>query len=134
LQIEFQARVVQLVESSDKPNVETAVVTPDIRNRFLSRREEALLLIDIPPVRRNPEGLQYLVEEDRRRYKLDELKTGNWEKSSLWNELQQNSRGTLAKVRVFCDPEFSEFLSSYVTHNQIEVELQNALKKMEAEG
>ncbi len=134
LQIEFQARIVNLIERTDRPNIETAVVTPDVRNRFLSRREEALLLIDIPPVRKNPEGLQYLAEEDRRRYKLDELKTGNWEKSSLWNELQQNSRGTLAKVRVFSDPEFSEFLTSYVTHSQIEAELQSALKKMESEG
>jgi serine/threonine protein kinase len=134
LQIEFQRRIISRVEQTDKPNVETAVVTADAKNKFLVSRAEPLLLIDIPPVRSNQEGLEYLAEEDRRRYKIDELKTGNFEKSTLWNELQQNSRGSLAKVRVFCDPEFSEFLTSYLTHTQIETELEKALSKIDTDA
>jgi hypothetical protein len=133
LQSEFQNRIISLVEQTDKPNVVSAVVTPDVRNKFLARRAEPLLLIDIPPVRKKQEGLEYLIEEDRRRYKVDELKTGHFEKSSLWTELQHDSRGTLAKIRVFCDPEFSEFLTSYLTHTQIEVQLQKALDKVDTE-
>ncbi len=131
LQIEFQSRIISLIEHSDNPSIDTAVVTPDIRSRFLAHRDEPLLLVDIPPVRKSQEGLEYLAEEDRRRYKVDELKTGNFEKSNLWNELQQNSRSSLAKLRVFCDPEFSEFLTSYLTHAQIEAELEKSLKKVD---
>jgi hypothetical protein len=134
LQIEFQSRIISLVENTLTPSVATVVITPDIRNKFLASRDKPLLLIDVPAVRRNPQGLEYLVEEDRRRYKVDELKTGNWEKSSLWGELQQNSRGTLGKIRVFCDPEFSEFLSAYLTHSQIEIELEQALKKVDTDA
>jgi hypothetical protein len=133
LQIEFQSRIISLVEQTNNPSVETSVITPDLRNRFLANRDEPLLLVDIPPVRKNQEGLEYLAEEDRRRYKVDELKTGNFEKSTLWNELQQNSRGTLAKVRVFCDPEFSEFLGAYLSHMQIEAELEKSLKKIDTD-
>lgn len=133
LQIEFQSRIISLVEQTNKPSIETAIITPDLRNAFLANRDEPLLLIDIPPVRKDQEGLEYLVEEDRRRYKVDELKTGNFEKSSLWNELQHSSRGTLAKVRVFCDPEFSEFLAAYLTHTQIEAELEKSLKKIDTD-
>jgi len=133
LQVEFQSRIVSLVERTDKPSVETVVVTPDIRNKFLAHRSAPLLLIDIPPVRKSPEGLEFLVEEDRRRYKVDEIKTGSLEKSRLWSELQLNSKGSLAKVRIFCDAEFSEFLTSYLTHTQIQGELDKALKRLEAE-
>ena len=133
LEIEFQARIISLVEQNENSSVETVVVTPDVRNRFLANRDEPMLLIDIPPVRRNQMGLEYLVEEDRRRYKVDEVRTGNFEKSALWGELQQNSKGTLAKVRVFCDPEFSEFLISYLTHTQIEAALQKSLEKVDTD-
>jgi hypothetical protein len=133
LQIDFQSRIISLVEQTDKPSIDTTIVTADLRNKFLTNRSEPLLLIDIPPVRKNEEGLEYIVEEDRRRYKVDELKTGNFEKSDLWNELQQTSKGTLAKVRVFCDPEFSEFLTAYLTHTQIEAELEKSLRKIDTD-
>jgi HD superfamily phosphohydrolase len=135
LQRAFQERIVELVETPPETPPQTAVITPDARNHFLAEgRDKALLLIDIPPERKGSDiPLEFIVEEDRRRVKSDEMRTGNLEQSILWKALHESFQVSIGKLRVFCHPDHAEFLTAYLSRPTIENALSSALNKVEAE-
>ena len=135
LQEVFQQRIVELVESPPEPPPHTAVITPDARNSFIVEgRSKALLLIDIPPERKGSDTpLEFVIEEDRRRVKSDEMRTGTLEQSILWKALQESFQESIGKLRVFCHPDHAEFLSAYLSRPVIENALSHALDKVETE-
>jgi hypothetical protein len=90
-----------------------------------------LLLVDIPPDAKQSTPLEFLIEEDRRKYKIDEIRIGNLEASVVWRELQKNFRDSVGKMRVFCHPDHIDFLGSYLSRSEIENALDNALRTVE---
>ena len=134
LQRNFQERIVELVEAPPEPVPETSVITPDSRNKFIVEgREKAILLVDFPPERISDTPLEFVVEEDRRRYKVDELRTGSLEQSVVWNALQANFHESIGKLRVFCHPDHVSFLSAFLSRQAIENALSDALHRTEAD-
>jgi hypothetical protein len=135
LQESLQDRIVTLGEQPREPNVQRAIITDDNRSRFLSEAQtEVVVLVDIPP--ESPAGdaiLEFLVEEDRRRYKVDEVKTGTLEHSVVWRELRKNFRQSIGKMRVFAHPDHNDFLSAYLSRSDIEGALDGALRKVDGE-
>lgn len=77
--------------------------------------------------------LEFLVEEDRRRYKVDEVRTGSLEESIVWQGLQKNFRESIGKVRVFAHPEYRNFLNAYLSRTEIETAVDGALRKVDSE-
>jgi hypothetical protein len=130
LQTIFQEKIVELIETPPEVPPHTDVITDDAKNRFiLNGKKKVILLIDLPPVRKGTDiPLRYLVEEDRRRIKIDEMQVGTLEPSVVWNALQQNFQESIGKLRVFCHPDHNEFLSAYLSRRIIEDALSNALE------
>jgi hypothetical protein len=134
LQEKFQEQVKDEVEK--KPAAEwpqNAAVSQEAYDRFIAAVEkEVILLVDIPADRRGSETpLEFIIEEDRRRVKIDQLKTGNREASVVWKALQDSFQESIGKLRVFCHPDHDEFLTSFLGRNKIEDALSRALKKVE---
>jgi len=129
LQERFQQRVVDLVGTNPNPSHQTSVVSADAKNKFLSEAgDKILLLVDVPPEKEGSDTeLEYLREEDRRRYKVDEVETGSLEESQVWTQLKNNAQQSIAKVRIFCHPEHHEFLQNYIDHEQMKGELVKAI-------
>lgn len=129
LQKEFQARIVRRVEERLAPSAETMVVTPDARNGFIARgHEQPILLVDFPPEKKGTKtALEYIVEEDRRRYKIDEMRTGSLEQSIVWKGLQDSFHESIGKLRIFCHPDHAEFVSAYLSRQEFEAALREAL-------
>ena len=138
LQQKFQRRIVEIVENPNTPHPLSQAITSDARNKFLVDGRDitkAVLLIDFPPEKRASDiPLEFLVEEDRRRFKSDEIKTGSLEKSVIWGAIQNAFHESIAKLRVFSHPDHSEFLSAFLSRKTIESAISNALKEVEREG
>ena len=130
LQVEFQKEVLDRVEKPVEEPIHTAVLTPDARNEFIkAARERVLVLVDVPPDGgRSDLELEYLIEEDRRRYKIDQMKTGSLGHSQVWTVLQDKFTESIGKVRVFCHPDYHEFLSAYMPRERLRDALRAALK------
>lgn len=130
LQTIFQEKIVGLVETPPEAPPHTDVITDDAKNRFITDgKRKVVLLIDLPPVRKGTDiPLRYLVEEDRRRIKIDEMQVGTFEPSVVWNALQENFQESIGKLRVFCHPDHNEFLTAYLSRRIIEDALSNALE------
>jgi HD superfamily phosphohydrolase len=135
LQQNFQQRIVSFVSNNATGTQQSAVITPDNRNKFIAEGgTKILLLLDIPPEKEGSNTeLEYLREEDRRRYKLDEVDTGSLEESQVWAQLKNNAHQSIAKVRIFCHPDHSEFVSAYLDHDQMKSELNEVLAETIAE-
>jgi HD superfamily phosphohydrolase len=130
LQRIFQEKIIELVENPPgEPIPQTDVITPDAKNNFIADgRESAILLIDLPPVRPSSKSpLMYLIEEDRRRIKIDENQVGTLEASLVWEALQGNFQESIGKLRVFCHPKHHDFLSAFLSRRVIEGALSSAL-------
>lgn len=130
LQKTFQENVIALIENPPgEPIPETDVITPTAKNNFIADgRESVILLIDLPPVRPSSKSpLMYLIEEDRRRIKIDENQVGTLEASLVWEALQGNFQESIGKLRVFCHPTHHEFLSAFLSRRVIERALNGAL-------
>jgi hypothetical protein len=92
------------------------------------------VLLDFPPERRGSETpLEYIIEEDRRRYKTDEIRTGSLEQSVVWNALAESFHESIGKVRVFCHPDHAEFLTAFLKRSEIESMLAHALHQADTE-
>jgi HD superfamily phosphohydrolase len=135
LQQEFQKEIVAMVQNPPEPAPESVVITPDIRNRFLATADVMpVLLVDFPPERRGSEiPLEYIVEEDRRRVKQDEMRVGSLEQSVVWNALQKSSHESIGKLRVYCHPDFSDYVGALLTRSAIESALSTAVTRVEAD-
>jgi HD superfamily phosphohydrolase len=131
LQRLFQEKIIALVENPPptEPIPQTDVITPDAKNHFIADgRGSPILLIDLPPVRPSSKApLMYLIEEDRRRIKIDENQVGTLESSLVWEALQGNFQESIGKLRVFCHPTHHEFLSAFLSRRVIEGALSSAL-------
>jgi HD superfamily phosphohydrolase len=127
----FQDHVREAVANAEGPDVETSVITDDARNSFLAEAESSVvLLVDFPVEQSKKEGqLEYVMEEDRRRSKANDMQVGNLEESVVWKSLRQNFHYSIGKLRVFCDPTHAEFLSAYLSREEMEAALRMALKK-----
>jgi hypothetical protein len=136
LQANFQQRITASVSENPNPSHQTSVVSADARNKFISDAvNKVLVLVDVPPEREGSDTeLEYLREEDRRRYKVDEVETGSLEESVVWAQLKNNAQQSIAKVRIFCHPEHHEFLSNYLDHEQIRGQLDKALADTTSEA
>lgn len=132
LQRIFQDEIIKLVENPPgEPLPETDVITPDAKNNFIADGKQAvILLIDLPPVRKESDSpLMYLIEEDRRRIKIDENRVGTIEGSVVWKALQSKFQESIGKLRVFCHPDHYQFLTAYLSRQVIEGALSKALAK-----
>jgi HD superfamily phosphohydrolase len=125
----FQDRVRRLIEQPDNPSPESATITPDTRNRFLADcAATPVLLIDVPGQRTSDNKLEYVIEEDRRRSKTDEMRTGSCEQSLVWKALHDHFHQSIGKVRVFAHPDYSAFVSACLSRQVLEECLSGALK------
>ena len=133
LQRNFQRRIGELVDSPPEPPAVSAVVTADARNGFLAGgQRETLVLVDLPKQSRRPErSVEYLVEEDRRRFKVDEIRTESLEESVVWKTLQEHLHSSIGKLRVFCHPQHHEFLGAYLSRETLADALGHALTMTE---
>lgn len=130
-QRDFQARIVEQVEQRPESDAPTSLVVADARNAFLAaaERDDVLLLVDCPPERAGSKGsLEFVQEEDRRRAKVEELPLDTLERSPVWESLRQALSSSLSKVRVYCHPDHSRFLSAHLSRSDIEVGLDRALR------
>jgi len=130
LQTIFQEKIVSLVENPPSEEIPlTDVITPDAKNNFIADGKEfIILLIDLPPVRQSSDvPLMYLIEEDRRRIKIDENQVGTVEESVVWDALQMKFQESIGKLRVFCHPDHYRFLSAYLSRAVIESALSSSL-------
>jgi HD superfamily phosphohydrolase len=131
LQREFQKRVRGLLDKPHSELPQSAVLTSDAHVKCLNALadDRVALLVDFPPERRGSETeLEYIVEGDRRRTKADEMKTGSLEHSIVWQTLRDKFHESIGKVRVYCHPDHSDFLTASLTPKQIEDALGEALK------
>src|SRR5207248_10582897 len=93
-----------------------------------------LLLLDLPPKRKGSDmPLEYIVEEDRRRYKVDEVRIGSLEEAVVWKSLQDSFHESIGKVRLFCHPDHADFVSSFLTRPEFEHTLADAVQQVEGE-
>ena len=134
LQRAFQEQVIHLVREATEPDIVSTVVTDDARTAFISEGEESIVvLVDLPVEQSRSEGsLEYIVEDDRRRAKGDDMKTGSLEESVVWHELRENFHQSIGKLRVFCHPDHAAFVSAYLGRQQLEAALRVALGKVES--
>jgi len=131
LQKSFQIRIRQLVENPTEPAPESVFITPDLRNQFLADSLEIpLVLIDIPSRSTGDSKLEYIIEEDRRRSKADEMRTGSCEQSVVWQALQDYFQQSIGKARVFAHPQYSAFLSACLPRQSVEEALSGALREV----
>ena len=131
LQRLLQTEIVTEVEAAAGPDRPSALVSDDEKNRFLvAGRDSVIVLVDYPPRQSRPEGsLEYIVEEDRRRVRSDEMQTGSLEQSRVWSVLRENFHQSIGKLRVYAHPDHHEFLSGYLSRQQIEAALSHALTR-----
>jgi hypothetical protein len=132
LQREYQAKIVAMIESPQEPLPSSAFLTATTRNDFLlAGRNECLILVDFPPEKGgSATALEYIIEEERRRYKSDELETGTLEQSVIWNSLNDKFHESIGKLRVFAHPDHDEFLRHALSRSVLEgalVEVINAV-------
>lgn len=132
LQKAFQEQICTFVEKKNITASASSVVTADEKNRFLAAAHVGcVLLVDTPPESKNSTALEFLIEEDRRKYKADEIRTGTLEASILWREMQKNFRNSIGKMRVFSHPSHAAFLSAFLHRSDIENILMSALQVAE---
>jgi HD superfamily phosphohydrolase len=133
LQNTFQRRVAELIEQPPLDGALSQPLEPSIRNRFLAEaRQKILLLIDIPPERRASKiPLEYLVEEDRQRFKRDEIRVENLEQSTIWRAVQNSFQQSLGKLRLFCHPDFADCLARSIPRRMFESVLSKSVKEVE---
>lgn len=133
LQREFQERLAELVEEPTTEPQHTAIITPSARNAFISAaRNSVLVLVDFPSQRRKGETqLQYIVEEDRKRSKIDEMRTASLEDSVIWRVLQKQMRESICRLRVYCQPDHAEFLSAFLSRETIENALSETMTRID---
>lgn len=136
LQNTFQRKLAEYVEEPPVDQPLSQPLEPTLRNKFLvEAREEGgsgkiLLLIDIPPDRKaSTIPLEYLVEDDRQRFKREEVKTENLEQSIIWRAIQNSFQESLGKLRIFCHPDYSDFLSRSIPRHIFAITLAAALKE-----
>jgi HD superfamily phosphohydrolase len=129
LQRAFQRRVSEFIENPKNQKPLSQIITINAKSAFLADARtpnKPVFLIDIPPERKPSNvGLEYLVEEDRRRFKSEEVRTEKLEQSIVWKTLQRSFHESIAKLRIFCHPDHADFVaSSFVDHRS---ELENIL-------
>ena len=134
LQKAFQEEIKSIVQNKPLPvDSPPSVITESSRVGFLqSANSEVILLIDLPSDRQGSETqLEFIIEEDRRRVKIDVMQTGRREESIVWKVLQDNFQQAIGKLRVFCHPDHEEFLSAFLDRTTIESALERALTEVE---
>jgi len=133
IQKRFQRRVRDAVEKAPAPDAPSSVVTADARNRFIVEAgDRVLLLVDYPADKSGgSSGLEYLLEEDRRRLKFDELAVAKMERSAVWDALRDNFRDSIGKARIYCHPDHHAFLSAFLDRQQIEDQLELTLRDLQ---
>lgn len=136
----FQRRVVEFVENPSHAKPLSQIITESAKNGFIvAGRDEnsVVFLLDLPPERKPATvGLEYLVEEDRRHIKNEELKAEKLEQSAVWRALQRSFQESIAKLRIFCHPDHAEFVCAYFLDDRAHLErmLAEALKEAEHAG
>lgn len=133
LQNNFQRRLKEFVEHPSGGQSLSQPLDPTIRNKFISdAQDKILLLIDIPPERKASNiPLEYLVEEDRQRFKRDEIISENLEQSIIWRAIQSSFQESLGKLRIFCHPDYAEFLARSIPRKTQGSILSYSLKETE---
>ena len=142
LQGVLQRKLREAVERREIASVQSSVVTPDMRNAFLgeaarqlngsTQPQVFLVLLDVPPERQPDIPLEFVLEDDRRSLKLNELAVSSFEASRIWKALMRESYGTLGKVRLYVHPEYSDFLASYLSKDEIDKAIQEAIADVDA--
>lgn len=133
LQREFQRQVQEAIEATTEADSPSTVVTGTARSTFLTAADKSVvLLVDFPAEQSRSDGmLEYVVEEDRRRSKTDEMQTGTLEESVVWRELRQNFHESIGKLRVFCHPSHAEFVAAFLGRSKLEAALRVAISRVE---
>lgn len=129
----FQDEVVSYVAGGGKP-ADSSLISADDRNRFLSHAANrgVLLLIDVATERKGGSlPLEFIVEEDRRKVRQDEMRTGSFETSLVWSALQRSFQESIGKLRVFCHPSHASFVNAAVPRDILEQALQHALARVD---
>ncbi|MEI6195880.1 MAG: HD domain-containing protein, partial [Verrucomicrobiota bacterium] len=133
LQNNFQRKLTDFVDQPPAGQTLSQPLDPTLRNKFLAEaRDKIIVLIDIPPERKASNiSLEYLVEEDRQRFKREEVKTENLEQSIIWRAIQNSFQESLGKLRLFCHPDYADFLARSIPRKTFESILSTSLKETE---
>jgi len=129
---EFQKMIRVCVENTNIDNT-TTLYDPSLRNDFLNDSLVLpLVIIDFPPDWRHSDyPPDYIAEEQRRYIKKDQFETGSLGQSEVWSVLRQNIAQSIGKLRVFCHPKYSNFITFTLKHDDIQIQLKNAINKIE---
>jgi len=131
LQQTFQDRIRQEIENSASSLGESAIITADARNKFLvESRTLPVVLVDVPSKATSDSQLEYVIEEDRRRSKEDEMRTGSCEQSLVWKALHDNFFQSIGKARVFAHPDHAAFISASISKQRLEDLLSSSLQAL----
>jgi len=130
-QRQYQEKVRKDVEEMGPLPAQSEVLTLNAKTSFLGACARGIvLLVDVPPERRASRiDLEYLVEEDRRRYRVEEMPVASLERSQVWKQLETNFRRSIGKIRVFCHPDHREFLNAAQSREQLRDALETALSR-----
>jgi HD superfamily phosphohydrolase len=135
LQREYQLKLVGMIESPQEPLPSSTFLTVTAKNAFLvAGRTECVILIDFPPEKGgSATALEYVIEEERRRYKSDELETGTLEQSVIWNSLNDKFHESIGKLRIFAHPLHDDFLRHALARSALEGALLEVIDAVESE-
>lgn len=131
----FQNQIIEFINNPDIEIPVSKVLTPTNKNKFLADSiDKAILLIDFPPDWKHREyPLEYVAEENRRFIKIDQFKVGSLEESEIWKVLRDSTSKSIGKLRVYCHPDHSEYLSAMLSHDTIQKFLKSAIRNVEHE-
>lgn len=142
LQGVLQRKIREAIEKRATPSVQSSSVATDMRNEFIGEAAEQvegssakpqmfLVLLDVPPERQPDIPLEFVLEDDRRSLKLNELAVSSAEASRIWKSLMRESHGTLGKVRLYVHPKYGDFVASYLSKAEIDKAIQEAIAEVD---
>ena len=108
-------------------------VTPNDADRFVARcgRKATLILVDYPPMKPGARTeLKILREHEVNEAGEDDLSVSTLEASTVWGRLREEGMKSLAKLRVFCHPDFRSLFRVSSTRTEFEELLDDAVEEV----
>ena len=111
---------------------QVSTATPEEGDKFVVRCDrEALVLIDYPPRKPGSDtALKVVREQEGIHPGDDDFSVATMESATMWSALRQQMPMSLAKVRVFCHPDFRDLLRVTVDRGTFESLVNDAINEV----
>jgi HD superfamily phosphohydrolase len=128
----LQEEIIKQVNNKSTENVHSVVISDTTKNSFIAdAQSRILILLDVPIAKEGSEiPLECVLEDDRRKVKNDEMKTATFKTSTVWLALQSNLQESIGKVRIYCSGEYADFLSVFLSREEIDSALSTAIDEV----